>query len=93
MNTSIKNESRRFQGQSGNYYVSLAATLNSTDYSTTTPFKGLYVGVSGDIEVVGVDGTAVVLPDVPAGCQPIGGIGVKKAGTDALAAAALFAIF
>ena len=53
----------------------------------------LFIGVGGDISLVGTDGTAVVFKNVPSGALlPIHAITVNATGTTASAIVALFRV-
>lgn len=66
-----------------------AVDLSLVDYTAPRPFKGLHVGVAGDVSIVGLDGTATVFK-LAAGGHPYGGTGVIAADTTATDLVALY---
>lgn len=74
-------------------YLFLAVTPSDTvgDNFAAGPCRGLYVGTTGNVEAVGLDGTAVVFTAVPAGwILPIAAIRVNASLTTATNIVALF---
>jgi hypothetical protein len=61
-----------------------AVDVSSADFSSTVPFRGIILADAGNVQVTGIDGVDATLP-LQAGVNPIGGIGIKAAGTDATA--------
>lgn len=45
--------------------------------------RGLYIGVTGDVSLLGAGGTTVVFTNVPVGFMPCGPVRVNATGTDA----------
>jgi hypothetical protein len=66
-----------------------AEDLSTTNYAAPRPFKGLHVGVAGNVTIVGVDGAATTFA-LDAGGHPYGGIGITKVSTTATGIIALF---
>lgn len=60
---------------------------DSTNFSQRA--RALYVGVSGNISVVGLDGTAVIFSNVPVGILPVNALRVNQTGTTASSIVAL----
>lgn len=65
-----------------------AVDVSANDYVPETRFKGLIAPEDGEIEIVGVDGVAVVI-SVFAGIQPLGGRAILAAGTTVTSLTAL----
>lgn len=58
--------------------------------TTELVFNALYIGVSGDVTIEGLDGTSVTFVGVLSGTiLPVRGIGVDSTGTDALSIVSL----
>jgi hypothetical protein len=69
-------------GQSGVRYE--AVDLSSVDYTPTAPFRAIYVGGAGHINLTGLDGVTVLFSNLPAGSLlPLGGRGIVRSGTTA----------
>jgi hypothetical protein len=82
-------ESLAEQPASANNYREV--NLTSVDFEPSTPFKGIYVGGTGDITVRGMDGVEVTLVGVAAGvAHPIAGAAIIRATTDATDLVALY---
>lgn len=65
--------------------ISTAATVTPSDATDlTTPSKWLYIGVSGDVEVVLAGGQTVIFCNLAVGFYPIHATRIKAAGTTAL---------
>ena len=61
-----------------------AASVTPNDSTNIAPTRGLYVGVSGDVKVTMLDGTAVTFVGVAAGIvHPLQVVRVWSTGTDA----------
>ena len=65
---------------SGTKYASV--DISGGDYTTDDPFKAIIAGAAGNVEIVGIDGAACVIP-VQEGLNPYGGSGILSAGTTA----------
>lgn len=66
------------------------AVTPSDTVSFNFPTTGLYVGVAGNITVVGADGAATLFPNVPVGWHPIRCIRVNATGTAATSIVAVW---
>lgn len=65
--------------------ISTAATVTPSDTTDlTTPSKWLYIGVSGDVEVILTGGQTVIFRNLAVGFYPICATRIKAAGTTAL---------
>jgi len=65
--------------------ISTAATVTPSDTTDLTiPSKWLYIGVSGDVEVVLAGGQTVIFRNLAVGFYPIHATRIKAAGTTAL---------
>jgi hypothetical protein len=64
-------------------------TFADGEYRVTTPFKGLHITNSGEVEIEGVDGETVVLTLTP-GCWPYGGSAIIENGTSSTNIVALY---
>lgn len=60
-----------------------AVDLSTTDYTTTTPTRFVYVGTTGDLKVTLADGDTVTYPSFPAPGRPIQVTKIFKTGTTA----------
>jgi len=60
------------------------------DATLLPKFRGLYVGVSGDITLQHIDGTSVLYSTVPVGLFPVAGVRVMLTGTTATGIVALY---
>jgi len=58
--------------------------VSVSDYVPEKPFKGIYVGVGGDVVITDLNGTDATFVDLAANTvHPLAGIKVKNAGTAA----------
>ncbi len=65
--------------------ISTATTVTPSDTTDlTTPSKWLYIGVSGDVEVILTGGQTVIFRNLAVGFYPICATRIKAAGTTAL---------
>lgn len=68
-----------------------AVAITPNDTTRITPTRGLYVGVSGDVKVIMLDGTTVTFTDLAAGViHPITCVLVYSTGTTATNIVALY---
>lgn len=58
-----------------------AITVHNTDADPNGPFKALWIGVSGTVKLVTVDGTTLTLTNVPVGILPIACTRIFSTGT------------
>lgn len=86
-NTQIINDS--FQEIINSSLVHQSVNLASVDFTAPRPFKGLHVGVAGNVTIVGMDGKATTF-GLEAGGHPYGGTGIIRATTTATGIIALF---
>ena len=70
--------------------TSYAALTPSDTTDEGTQFRGLYIGVSGDVVVVGPNDSAVTFANVPVGVLPVVGKRVNATGTTASSIVALY---
>lgn len=71
--------------------VTPSDTVNITFPSGTNYSKGIYVGVSGDLKVIMVDGTNITFTNIAAGIfQPISAKRVLSTGTTATGIVAVY---
>lgn len=58
--------------------------VSVSDYVPDKPFKGIYVGVGGDVVITDLNGSDATFKDLaPSTVHPIAGIKVKNSGTAA----------
>lgn len=84
--TELTNNSYKETGQSAINYVDV--TYTGGFYAPEVAFKGLFIGVAGDVVLTGADGVAVTL-SLDTGVFPFGGIKITQSGTTALNIVAL----
>lgn len=59
-------------------------TVTPSDSTTfSPPFKGIYVGTTGDVAIADADGTINVFSNVPVGTHPWGGTKIMSTDTTA----------
>lgn len=63
--------------------------LSTTDFSSPNPFRGIVVGVAGNVVIKGVDGNNATIA-LPAGVHKLGGIAIIKTSTTATGLTALY---
>lgn len=81
------NRSEENLGQSANTYQTV--DISAADWTPAKPFKGIHVGVAGNLVLKGVDGVNATFA-VAAGCYPYGGMTVVRTSTTATGLIALF---
>jgi len=64
--------------------------ITPSDVTLLTKFRGLYIGVSGDLNIEHVSGTSVLYLNVPVGWLPFSGVRVMSTGTTATSIVALY---
>lgn len=74
-----QSESEALLPQSATCYALVDVSVDP--YEPERPFKGLYIGTAGDLQLTGFDGETVTFP-VAAGCWPFAGTAI---GTDTTA--------
>lgn len=84
--TELTSNSYKQTGQSAINYVNV--TFTGGFYAPTTAFKGLFIGVAGDVVLTGANGVAVTL-SLDTGVFPFGGIKITESGTTATSIVAL----
>ena len=84
--TELTHRSYQETGQSAINYASVAYTGGF--YAPTTAFKGLFIGVAGNVVLTGANGVAVTMT-LDTGVFPFGGIKITESGTTATSIVAL----
>jgi|TARA_R110000823_G_C15950470_1_gene501624 hypothetical protein len=84
--TELKHNSYKETGQSAINYVNV--TFTGGFYAPTVAFKGLFIGVAGNVVLTGADGVAVTMA-LDTGVFPFGGIKITETGTTATSIVAL----
>lgn len=85
--TQLINDS--FQEITGSSLVHAAVDLSAADFLAPRPFKGIHVGVAGNVTILGLDGKATTFA-LDAGGHPYGGTGIIRATTTATGIVALY---
>jgi len=70
--------------------VKYAAVTASDSVNYSEPARALYVGVAGDVVVVGLDGTAVTFSNLPVGIHPLQHKRINATNTTATNMVAIF---
>ena len=78
------------QVASPNTAESAVAVVPSDTVSQPVPFRALYIGNTGNVNVVFSDGSTYTFAGVPAGIFAVGGVRVNATGTTATSIAALY---
>lgn len=70
--------------------ASSGVAVTTSDSTVLTATRALYIGVTGDLSLVGVDGVTYLLINVPVGILPVSVTKVRATGTDATDIVALY---